>query len=1113
MTNLSLYLLGPVRVKLNEADIEVKPRKALALLIYLAVTAERQARDSLATLLWPESSQRLSRQAVRGRLSELNQALGSDWIEADRERIGLRPGFWLDVAEFEQIQALESNDPQSLIAAVDLYRDDFLSGFTLPDCPDFDEWQYFQSESLRQSLASALERLAALLNSQGNPETAISYARRWLALDPLHEAAHRQLMQLYARAGQQAAALRQYEICRQTLEDELGISPAPETTSLFDNIRTGRLSPITPAPLTARSHHNLPTQTTSFIGREDELADIKRLLLKARNCRLLNLLGPGGTGKTRLALAAANHMLDAFPDGVYFVSLAPVSEETDIVPAIADALRFTFYGQDDPKDQLLNYLGQQQLLLIVDNFEHLLDGAALLSDILGQAPNVTLLTTSRERLNLQEEWVYEVGGLAFPTATEATSKGLSSYSALELFAQRARQTVSNFAPSEDEMTDIGRICQLVEGMPLGIELAAPWIRTLSCAEIAAEIEGSFDFLSTTLRNLPERHRSLRVVFEQTWGRLSEAERAVLMQLSVFRGGCTREAAEQVTGATLPLLTSLVDKALLRRVNTGRYELHELIRQFAETRLQTNPQAAEQAQQQHHEYFVAFLKTRTAGVRGKRQLETVNEIRADMDNVRLVWRRAVANRDAEAIERVAECLYVYYLYNSGHYEGRVAFQQAINAFTENADVIFERNGQDEAQPELVVLDQQEALVGFLLAGQSHYLTHTLDPRVGQCFGEEALALLRRVKPVDRRKEAFALAFLSWTLVYQDRLDEASPYAELGLTLAAETGDHLSEYWSLLAFGSPGAQDRPAEAEPLLKRAMALCQKRGDLVACGYIYHNMCTMATQLGRYVEAQYYVDQAFRISEQFNNRLGMAYAFSNQGRLAICRGEYPQAIEALQESASSFNEVKSIGHASRMGKELGLAFHRQGDYRQAEKHYRLLLDYATAVNNQHHIAYGLLGLGCLAQDEGDLHQAEQLQREALVICQQMGREGQSADAFRCLGHLMVISGEARHDEARQHFRQTLELAAKQQMAPLALDVCLGVARLLAHTDQIAHAVELAALAEQHEASTFETKEKARQLLAELGDQLSPETVEAARAGGQNLDWQRTATRLMANLA
>jgi serine/threonine protein kinase/DNA-binding SARP family transcriptional activator len=1401
-------------------------------LAYLAVTGETHSREALATLLWPESEPGRSRARLRRELATLNELLGKGWLEVDRDQIGLvRSGdrqVWLDVTAFQELLASRQQHGhplsevcpeclQPLREAVALYRGDFLAGFSLPDSPEFDEWQFFQAESLRQALASALERSVRILSSQGEYEAAIPYARRWLALDPLHEPAHRRLMQLYAWAGQWAAALRQYGECEQALKAEFGAPPSAETIALYETIKTKRISapvglegwPDTPqeqgpplsqhppdqgqppsgipnkvgryenltelgqggfaiayrawdtvlkrwvalkvlrshllndrswlerfqreAQVIARLDHprivpiydlgraadrlfivmrlvegtdlaeriagqgrlpwpeavelmsaiaagldyahergilhrdlkpanilidpergpllsdfglaklvgehslsqsgdvvgtphyiapeiwegqsatpqgdiyalgcllyemltgeklfqgesppavmaahfnrlalpeawpegvppgvaqvlktalarqpanrytstgemakalaslelpesedssnlevpiqspkiqnlkspvrafpgkiqnpnNLPPQTTLFIGREEELADIRRLLLDEPDCRLLTLVGPGGIGKTRLALAAAAQAIEAFPNDVYFVSLAPISGPEFIVPAIAEALRFTFYGSTDPKDQLLDYLSQKQLLLVVDNFEHLLDGADLLSDILSHAPDVTLLATSRERLNLQEEWSYEVQGMAYPVLENEPAGGpaakrpaLQDYSAVQLFLQRARRVKTRFAPPVEEMVDVVRICQLVDGMPLGLELAAPWIQSLSCREIAAEIEHSLDFLSTTLRNVPERHRSLRVVFEQTWGRLSEAEQAVLMQLSVFRGGCTREAAEQVTGATLPLLSSLVDKALVRRTNTGRYELHELIRQFAEAQLQTDPAAVEQTQQRHQDYFITFLETRTAGIKGHRQKEILAEIKADMDNVRLTWRRAVVNRDAEAIEHTAECLLVYYTYGSGHYEGQVAFQQAVAAFS-----VLPDPSADDVQPqELIVLDHQENLVGFLLAVQAYFLARTSGRQV---LPEQVIAWLLQAKPGDRRKAGVALAFLSWAIHYQGRIADSRPYAELALTLSSETGDPLGEWWSLLNFGSPDVHSQPAKAEQFLKRALAVCQKSGDPSARGFSCQSLAWVSVELGKYREAAQFLDQAIPVFKELGNTQGLGAAFMRAGQLATALGDYSGAIQNFRQALACFDETRSALYVSFCGIWFGIALRLQGNYHQAEQISREALATFKAINDPVHSGYCLLNLGCLAFDQGDLTQAEQLQQEALDMWQQSGQEARVADAARCLGHLIVASGEHRQAEARRYFRQALELSTQHLMAPVALDVCVGVARLRVQAGELEQAVELLTLTEQHEASTFETRQKARQRLAELVDQAPVEVAKIATA-------------------
>lgn len=1083
MNELKLSFLGPPRVEINGLAVVIPRRRGIALLAYLAIMGEPQPRDSLAALFWPESDHQRSHKSLRRDLSELNLALGSQLLDIDRESVGLRNGVWVDVAQFQQQLALCDNDRatchSALTQAATLYRGDFLSGFTLADSPQFDEWQFFQSEHLRQAFASALAQLVDILSDQGEVESAITYARRWLNLDSLHEAAHRRLMQIYAQSGQQAAALRQYEACRQLLADELDVLPAPETTTLYQQIRAHTMAPAevtTRRSAVAATRHNLPTQTTAFIGREEELADIQRLLLKEDQCRLLTLVGPGGIGKTRLALAAAAQAAHSFANGVFFVPLAPVSEGMYIVPAIAQALQFNFHGTTDPKEQLLAYLSKRQLLLVLDNFEQLLDGAGLLAEILGHATAVVLLVTSRERLNLLEEWSYELQGLAFPADINQRGKRLSdqgaksstTYSAVQLFLQRARQAETNFVPTSEDIDNVVRICQLVEGMPLGLELAAPWIRSLSCHDIAVEIERSLDFLTTTLRNMPERHRSLRVVFGQTWQRLSAVEQDVLRQLSVFRGGYTREAAEQVTQATLGVLLSLVDKALVRRLNTGRYELHELIRQFAEAQLLTDPEMAQQAQKRHRDYFIRFLEAKTSGIKGRAQKETLGEIKADIDNVRLAWRRAVAERDANAVERSAECLFVYYLYGNGYDEGQIEFRRAVAAFAGTPAT-------DSPRPSSIRVEQQDNLVGYLLAAQGYFLAHRHDLPAGERLVAESLARLRAVKPIDRRKEAFALLWLGWSIYFQGRNAEAWQYAKESLAIFAEVGDRWGEGWSLLGVGGFLRDARPAEAEKFLRRGVILCQESGDQGVLGYFNFNLGSALRELGHYAQAQQYITEGIRLSRELDNILGLGYGLLRLGQLEIAQGNYPQAIQTLQPSLSYFNEV-GVVHASMSRLYLGMAFHLAGDHNQAAQWYAQALEVFREGDNRPWLARCLSRLGVLAYDRDEVIQAEAYLLEALAVWQALVAQEADMAATLCqLGQMLGMLDESRHAEARQYLRQALALAAQHHLAPVALDACLGIGRLLAQAGETEQALFLLTLVEQHEAATFETRQTARQ--------------------------------------
>src|SRR5437764_1424845 len=304
---------------------------------------------------------------------------------------------------------------------------------------------------------------------------------------------------------------------------------------------------------------NLPAPRTSFVGRASELDEIDRLLADP-DCRLLTLVGPGGAGKTRLALEAAARRIERYPHGVHFVPLVSVAAPEFLAPAVAESIQFVVDGDHSgfsAQEQLLDYLGERSTLLVLDNFEHLVDGADLLGEIIERAPKVELLTTSRERLNVQSEWVLDVHGLGL------AENGNGRPGALRLFVERATQVVPGFSLDDEEHAEARRIRRLVEGLPLGLELAASWVSVLSCAEIADEIEQNIDFLATSMRDVPERHRSLRAAFDQSWRLLSGEQQAVLARLSVLRGDVEREAAAAVAGADLRQLSELASKSPVR----------------------------------------------------------------------------------------------------------------------------------------------------------------------------------------------------------------------------------------------------------------------------------------------------------------------------------------------------------------------------------------------------------------------------------------------------------------------------------------------------------------------------------------------------------------------
>jgi len=543
---LQLALLGSVEVRRCGALItDYRTKKALALLCYLAVTGRPHLRPTLAGLLWGEIPEESARNNLSKALVNLRQLVGP-YLSITRQTVSFNRDsrYWLDVEAFDAQVGNASataeaatpgrTDIRRLEETVELYRGDFLEGFYVRGAPSFEEWALAQRAWMQELALKALRTLVVHHTQRGGAGlgTAIDYATRLLALAPWREEARRQLMLLLARNGQRGAALMQYHTCRRTLMAEFGAEPAEETKALYERIRQeGEL----PSPPCAPPH-NLPAPVMPLIGRQDELAEIQDRL-RDPSCRLLTLVGPGGSGKTRLALEAATGEVGLYTHGVFFVSLAPLQSVDGIAPTVAQELGFSLAmgAERGPQRQLLDYLRGKHMLVTLDNFEHLLEGTSLVTDILRAAPEVKIMVTSRARLSARGEHLVPVSGLQVPPP-EAPGT-LSQYGAVQLFLRGADRVHPSFEPTVGDLTQVARICQLVEGMPLAILLAVSWMTMLTPAEIAAQVsERSLEFLETEGQDVPVRQRSMRAVLDHSWDLLSEREQEVLAGLSVFRGG-------------------------------------------------------------------------------------------------------------------------------------------------------------------------------------------------------------------------------------------------------------------------------------------------------------------------------------------------------------------------------------------------------------------------------------------------------------------------------------------------------------------------------------------------------------------------------------------------
>jgi len=674
--------------------------KGQALLIYLAVTGQACSRQSISGLLWGDFSEERARGNLRLTLSKLRGVVG-DYIIPTRQSLAFDFSLphSLDAGEFTRhCAAPEKSKPSQLETVIARYRGNFLDDFHLHEAPDFETWVVVERERFQQMALASLAHLAATTQQQGDFEKAAAFTRRILALEPWREEAHRQLMTVLAQSGQRSAALSQFEACKKHLDEELGVEPSAETKALYEKIKRGdvkeadgesarRVASKPPSKSSPRKsasdlRHNLPQNLTSFLGREAELAQIGGLLGKPE-CRILTLVGPGGVGKTRLSIRAARMQVERFQDGVRFLSLRgmkpadPIETTELLIAAIADVVGYTFSAQRSPRELLLKHLSDKEILFVLDNFEPLLaarlgireHAESLLLDILKECPAVKLLVTSRERINLPSEWLVEVQGLPYPPTFEKNA--VMQYPSVELFVQQARRVNANFSLDGQEYA-VNRICQLVAGFPLGIELAANWVRLLSCEEIVERLERGDEILTT---ELPESNPSLRSVLDSTWAMLTEQEQAVFRRLSVFREGFTLSAAQQVADASLPVLNSLMNKSMVRRDENGRYVLHELLKQFGSYHLNLAPEQERETRQKHGRFYGSFLQSRRAALQDLYDKSVLNVLDTEIENIRAALEWYFEQRDVESISVYLDNLFPYYQRKGWYQEAVFVLQQA------------------------------------------------------------------------------------------------------------------------------------------------------------------------------------------------------------------------------------------------------------------------------------------------------------------------------------------------------------------------------------------------------------------------------------------------------
>lgn len=681
-------------------------------------------------------------------------------------------------------------------------------------------------------------------------------------------------------------------------------------TQIFEKLGVAnRAAAIRQFEAAARTHAatplktNLPNQATPFVGRDSELRDLAALLADPA-VRIITILAPGGMGKTRLALEVAARRAHDYAGSACFVSLAQLRAPADLVTAIGGSLGLGFYGTGAPQQQLLDFLRGQELLLVLDNFEHLLAGAALVAMILEAAPGVTVLITSRERLKLSGETVYTLGGMRIPDSHE----DLLTCDSVQLFLDHARRVRRDFAV--DDAASLARIAQLTQGMPLGLVLAAAWADVLAPAQIAEEISRGIDALEQDMPDLPARHRSIRAVFDPTWERLNAGQRDAFMKLSVFRGGFTREAAQAAAGADLHMLAALVAKSLLQTLPNQRYAIHELLRHYGESRLDTSGMATA-AHTTHAAFFMDFLAQREADVKGRRQLAALQEITDDFQNIHNAWVWALTHEQFAAIDCALECLAIAGELTGRLLETRALLQQGADNAAVHRQMLWER---------MVVR----------LSRLDYALRSTGDHEVVE-------AILGRART---RDDLLEIAWCLWVLAAHaaicGRDDLAESQLEELIALSATTGNDYLRAQGLTSISwRYSNRGEVARAVDCLRESIAIRRSVGDVKNLGFATVQLSWMIFDLLQdAVTAESLLDEQIVLQDSAGTTSILPLLLGTKAAMTFWRNERAAALKLAQQGLEIARHQDYLGGKSMCQGVLAMAENCDAHDRQSQRLY-----------------------------------------------------------------------------------------------------------------------------------------------------------------------------------
>ena len=867
-----LYTLGRLELH-GSAYQHVKP---LLFLAYLSLEGQQERRH-VAEVFWSDSEHPLN--ALSALLFRLRRDLPGT-VEADKTFV--RSTVTSDAGEF--LKAVEQGRNQR---ALELYRGTFLKDIAV-DTPPLEDWLYTTREVLGQRAFAAAVELAEALVAQGELALATQQVeaalllRETAVLEP--DLLGRSYHLLYLGGSPKAEVLK-----AEAQEFELDLS----------NYETA-----TTARPTAKVQHTLPQDTGEFVGRRAELGRLAEQLAQPE-CRLITLLGAGGVGKSRLALELAQQQVGqgTFQAGVVWVALEALTSPELVPTRIADALGVTLQGKDEPLQQVISFIGDKRLLLVLDNFEHLTAGAASIGKILVRCPNTKVIATSRTRLNLKHEWTFALEGLPY----QGVEDGLPDAQAL--FYRRARRARLDFVVAEQDAPHLLELCRLVGGSPLALELAASWVRVMSVEALVEEIKANAAVLSSTHQDESARHQSMSAVLSQSWQLLMPEEQTALAKLSVFEGGFTRDAAAQVADVSLLMLTRLIDKSLLRKEEQGRYSFHPLVKQFAEQKLKEGEGEFEKARVRHLDYFLALAERAEPELTGPEQAVWLEKLDEDLDNLRRVTTWVTEQGNVEVALRLTSALGQFWYVRGYFAEAQERLDKALAL------------AEDQAEHENREVIKKLKPKALKLLGNMAWLQS--DLKSAQDYLESAVAVGRAV--ANWAEAASALSNLGAVTSLRGDSQAAQRCCEESLSLYEELGNQKGIAHALTNLGILAYEQGDYLTSLNYKeKSLAIKRKLGNHSSIAHLLVNIGDVTYQLGDYRKAEHFYREALTLMQKIGHHVGMALALHSLGVLASEQKSNEEACAYLTEALKLWRTSESF-HTAFSLEEFGhLAYNLQ---------------------------------------------------------------------------------------------------------------------------------------------------------------------------------------------